>query len=79
MEDLIKDKSCDKVTIPQERYEQLVALESRVKAAVDYISNTAFCDIVMTLRIMGAYEAAKKQEEKEKKLFDSEDAMNYTE
>ena len=71
MEDLIKSKSCDTVTISQERYEQLVALESRVDAAVDYIMNADFCNIKTALRIMGAYEAAKKQAEKEKKLYDS--------
>ncbi len=79
MEDLIKSKSCDTVTITQERYEQLVALESRVDAAVDYIANTDFCDVKTVLRIMGFYKEANKQAEKENKLFGSEDAMNYTE
>ena len=71
MEDLIKSKSCDTVTISQERYEQLVALESRVYAAVDYIVNTDFCNVKTALRIMGFYKEANKQAEKEKKLFDS--------
>lgn len=71
MEDLIKSKSCDTVTISQERYEQLVALESRVDAAVDYIVNTDFCNVKTALRIIGAYEAAKKMEEKEKKRYAS--------
>lgn len=79
MEDLIKAKSCDTVTISQERYEKLIALESRVKAAVDYIANTDFCNVKTALRIMGFYAEADKQEEKEKKLFNSEEAMNYTE
>lgn len=79
MEDLIKAKSCDTVTIPQERYEELIALESRVYAAVDYIMNTDFCNVKTALRIMGFYTEAKKYEEKEKKLFYSEEAMNYTE
>lgn len=77
MEDLIKSKSCDTVTISQERYEQLVALESRVEAAVDYIVNTDFCNVKTALRIMGAYEAAKKLEEKEKKLFDSSERKEF--
>lgn len=71
MEDLIKAKSCDTVTISQKRYEQLVALESRVDAAVDYIANADFCNIKTALRIMGFYKEASKQEEKEKKLYDS--------
>lgn len=79
MEDLIKSKSCDTVTITQERYEQLVALESRVDAAVDYIVNTDFCSIKTALRIMGFYAVADRQEKKEKKLFNSEEATNYTE
>lgn len=79
MEDLIKAKSCDTVTISQERYEKLIALESRVKAAVDYIANTDFCNVKTALRIMGFYAVADRQEEKEKKLFNSEKAMNYTE
>lgn len=72
MEDLIKAKSCDTVTISQERYEKLIALESRVKAAVDYIANADFCNVKTALRIMGFYAEADKQEEKEKKLFGSE-------
>ncbi len=72
MEDLIKAKSCDTVTISQERYEELIALESRIKAAVDYIINADFCNVKTALRIMGFYAAADKQEEKEKKLFGSE-------
>lgn len=71
MEDLIKGKSCDTVTISQERYEELIALESRVKAAVDYIANADFCNVKTALRIMGFYAEADKQEEKEKKMFDS--------
>lgn len=71
MEDLINGKSCDTVTISQERYEKLIALESRVKAAVDYIANADFCNVKTALRIMGFYEEAQKQEEKEKKLLDS--------
>lgn len=71
MEDLIKSKSCDTVTISQERYEELIALESRVKASVDYIANADFCNVKTALRIMGFYEEAQKQEEKEKKLLDS--------
>lgn len=77
MEDLIKSKSCDTVTITQERYEQLVALESRVDAAVDYIANTDFCDVKTVLRIMGFYKEANKQEEKEKKLFDSSEGKEF--
>lgn len=77
MEDLIKAKSCDNVTISQERYEQLVALESRVTAAVDYIINEDFCKIKTVLRIMGFYEAADKKEEKEKKLFDSSERKEF--
>lgn len=77
MEDLIKSKSCDTVTISQERYEQLVALESRVDAAVDYIANTDFCDVKTVLRIMGFYKEANKQEEKEKKLFDSSEGKEF--
>lgn len=72
MEDLIKGKSCDTVTISQERYEELIALESRVKASVDYIANADFCNVKTALRIMGFYAEADKQEEKEKKLFGSE-------
>lgn len=79
MEDLIKAKSCDTVTISQERYEQLVALESRATAAVDYIINADFCNVKTALRIMGFYAEADRQEKKEKKLFNSEEAMNYTE
>lgn len=71
VEDLIKAKSCDTVTISQERYEQLVALESRVNAAVDYIVNTDFCNVKTALRIMGFYIEEKKLKEKEKKMFDS--------
>lgn len=77
MEDLIKAKSCDTVTISQERYEQLVALESRVDAAVDYIVNTDFCNIKTALRIMGFYKEANKQAEKEKKLFDSSERKEF--
>lgn len=73
MEDLIKGKSCDTVTIPQERYEELVALESRVDAAVDYIVDTEFCNIKTALRIMGFYTEAKAYEDKEKKM------ISYTE
>ncbi len=79
MEDLIKAKSCDTVTISQKRYEQLVALKSRVDAAVDYIVNTDFCNVKTALRIMGFYAMADRQEEKEKKLFNPEEATNYTE
>lgn len=77
MEDLIKSKSCDTVTISQERYEQLVALESRVYAAVDYIANTDFCSVKTALRIMGFYAVANMQEEKEKKLFDSSERKEF--
>ncbi len=77
MEDLIKSKSCDTVTISQERYEQLVALESRIDAAVDYIVNADFCNIKTALRIMGFYKEANKQEEKEKKLFDLSERKEF--
>lgn len=77
MEDLIKGKSCDTVTISQERYEQLVALESRVKAAVDYIANADFCNVKTALRIMGFYAVADKQEKKEKKMFDSSERKEF--
>lgn len=77
MEDLIKSKSCDTVTITQDRYEQLVALESRVDAAVDYIVNTDFCSIKTALKIMGFYKEANKQEEREKKLFDSSERKEF--
>lgn len=77
MEDLIKGRSCDTVTISQERYEELIALESRVKAAVDYIANADFCNVKTALRIMGFYAVAKKQEEKEKKVFDSSERKEF--
>ena len=77
MEDLIKAKSCDTVTISQERYEELIALESRVKAAVDYIANADFCNVKTALRIMGFYEEADKQAEKEKKMFDSSERKEF--
>lgn len=77
MEDLIKSKSCDTVTISQERYEKLIALESRVKAAVDYIANADFCNVKTALRIMGFYAEADKQEEKEKKMFDSSERKEF--
>ena len=77
MEDLIKSKSCDTVTISQERYEQLVALESRIDAAVDYIVNADFCNIKTALRIMGFYKEANNQEEKEKKLFDLSERKEF--
>lgn len=77
MEDLIKAKSCDTVTISQERYEELIALESRVKAAVDYIANADFCNVKTALRIMGFYAEADKQEEKEKKMFDSSERKEF--
>lgn len=77
MEDLIKSKSCDTVTISQERYEQLVALESRATAAVDYIVNADFCNVKTALRIMGFYAEADKQAEKEKKMFDSSERKEF--
>lgn len=77
MEDLIKAKSCDTVTISQERYEELIALESRVKAAVDYVANADFCNVKTALRIMGFYAEADKQEEKEKKLFNSSERKGF--
>lgn len=77
MEDLIKAKSCDTVTISQERYEELISLESRVKAAVDYIANADFCNVKTALRIMGFYAVANMQEEKEKKMFDSSERKEF--
>lgn len=85
MEDLIKTKSCETVTIPQERYEYLVALESRVDAAVTYMSNVDFCSNETVLRIIGTTQAKeladrmKKKEEALETMFKANDKLAYTE
>lgn len=83
MEDLIKTKSCETVTIPQERYEYLVALESRVDAAVTYMADSDFCSNETVLRIIGtvaAKELAEKWKERKEAMFKAaNEKLAYTE
>lgn len=65
----IKDLSLT-VTIPQNRYEQLIDLETRVDVAVERMTNDKFCDLEDVLRILGtklALQRADEMREQERK------------
>lgn len=59
------------VTIPQNRYEQLLDLETRVDVAVERMTNDKFCDLEDVLRIFGTELALQRsveiQEEERKR------------
>lgn len=51
------------VTIPQNRYEQLLDLETRVDVAVERMTNDEHCKIEDVLRILGTELALQKADE----------------
>lgn len=51
------------VTIPQNRYEQLLDLETRVDVAVERMTNDEYCKIEDVLRILGAELALQRADE----------------
>lgn len=65
----IKDLSLT-VTIPQNRYEQLLDLETRVDVAVERMTNDKYCNLEDVLRILGtelALQRADEMREEERK------------
>lgn len=72
------------VTIPQNRYEQLLDLETRVDVAVERMTNDKYCNLEDVLRILGTElalwradeireEERKRHEEYPKQCEESED------
>lgn len=51
------------VTIPQNRYEQLLDLETRVDVAVERMTNDEYCKIEDVLRILGTELALQRADE----------------
>lgn len=51
------------VIIPQDRYEQLLDLETRVDVAVERMSNDEYCKIEDVLRILGTELALQRADE----------------
>lgn len=51
------------VTIPQNRYEQLLDLETRVDVAVERMTNDRNCDLEDVLRILGTELALQEADE----------------
>lgn len=51
------------VIIPQNRYEQLLDLETRVDVAVERMTNDKFCDLEDVLRILGTELALQRADE----------------
>lgn len=51
------------VKIPQQRYEELLDLETRVDVAVERMTNDEYCDIEDVLRILGTELALQRADE----------------
>lgn len=51
------------VTIPQNRYEQLLDLETRVDVAVERMTNDEYCNLEDVLRILGTELALQRADE----------------
>lgn len=51
------------ITIPQNRYEQLLDLETRVDVAVERMTNDEYCKIEDVLRILGTELALQRADE----------------
>lgn len=58
----VKDSTLT-VTIPQNRYEQLLDLETRVDVAVERMTNDEYCNIEDVLRILGTELALQRADE----------------
>lgn len=58
----IKDSALT-VTIPQDRYEKLLDLETRVDVAVERMTNDEYCNLEDVLRILGTELALQRADE----------------
>ena len=76
-------KSEETVTIKQDRYEQLLDVETRVDVAVNMICDSDFLRTEDILRILGTERAIERAEEMHKKDLEErkkfEEAFGYTE
>lgn len=45
------------VTIPLERFEELIDIEARQNVLTEYLKNSDYCNKEIVLRIIGTYEA----------------------
>lgn len=68
------------VTIPQNRYEQLLDLETRANVAVERMTNDKCCDIEDVMRILGTQLALQRADEiREKERLQHEEYLKRLE
>ena len=76
-------KAAETITITQQKYDQLLDVETRVDVAVNMICDSDFLRTEDILRILGTDRAIERAEEMHKKDLEErkrfKESMNYTE